>query len=166
MQQHAVPALRNLTHLQSDFVSRFVEHGEAYKAAIEAGYGEITARQAGAEILAKPAVALAIARAARQRLARSIPLSISTLEWLRDNSPSHKVRLDAATRLLDRAGIVAPKAPDQPSEFEKPLHEMNLEELRAKLAQHENAVARHENELAHRAIDITPASDPAIELGD
>jgi hypothetical protein len=164
--QQPVPASQNLTERQAAFVELYVERGDPYAAAKAAGYGEITSKHATTDILNKPAVATAIARLARQRLVSGVPQSIATLEWLRDNAPSHKVRLDAATRLLDRAGIVAPKAPDPPSEIDLPLHEMSLGELRAKLAQHENAVARHENELAARAIDVTPASDPAIELGD
>src|SRR5262249_3295833 len=86
-------------------------------------------------------VALAIARASRQRLARSIPLSISVLEHLRDHAKSEKIRMDCATRLLDRAGLVPPKAEDAPSELEKPLHELSLSELRTKVAMWEAGIA-------------------------
>src|SRR5262249_8312829 len=139
--QRPVPALRPLSQLQSEFVPRFIEHGDAYRAAIESGYSETTARQAAGEILNRPAVCLAIAKAARLRLAKSVPLSIATLEWLRDNSPSDRVRMDSATRLLDRAGLVPPKADDSPSAAEKPLNEATTEELRA-------LVTRYESELA------------------
>src|SRR5215470_4230541 len=156
--QLPVPTSQNLTDRQRAFVERYVETGDSYGAAKASGYGEITSKHAKTDILNKPAVAMAIARLARQRLVSGIPQSIATIEWLRDNASSEKVRLDAATRLLGTV-IVAPKAQDQPSEAEKPLHTMTLEELRAKVEYYERA-------LAARAIDVTPkdpANDPDLD---
>jgi len=131
---------------QAEFVRLFVEGAHPRQAALGAGYARATAEAAGEQLLQRPNIALAIARLARPRLARSIPLSISTLEWLRDNAKSERVRMESATRLLDRAGLL-PKAQDPVDEFEKPLHTMPLEELRA-------TVERYESELAHRATPI------------
>ena len=155
-----VPKHLNLTERQAAFIPLFVETGDAYRSAIVAGFSECTARQASAEILDRPSVARAIVFAARQRLARTIPLSISVLEQLRDTAHSEKIRMDCATRLLDRAGIIPPKPEEAVSEIEKPLNDLTLEELRS-------LVDRYEAELANRAkpINTTPASDPT-DLAD
>jgi len=151
-----VPKHLNLTERQARFIPLYVESGDSYKSAIAAGFSEVTARQAGAEILDRPSVARAIVFAARQRLARTIPLSISVLEPLRDNAQSEKIRMDCATRLLDRAGIIPPKPEEAISAIEKPLHELSQEELVAKVAQ-------FKYELSNRAKDVTPSPD-AIDL--
>jgi phage terminase small subunit len=151
-----ISPLKTLNARQAAFVKEYIVSGDAHQAALNAGYAEGTARVAGTQLLESPNIALQIGRAARLRLARAIPLALNTLEWLVEHSPSHKVRLDASTRLLDRAGIVPPKAEDAPSEFEAPLHEMSLSELRER-------VERYENELSNRARDVTPDPDTTIE---
>src|SRR5262249_50511131 len=148
---------KSLNARQAAFVKEYIVSGNAHQAALNAGYAEGTARVAGTQLLETPSVALQIGRAARLRLARAIPLALNTLEWLAEFSPSHKVRLDASSRLLDREGIVAQKAADPPSDVEPPLHELSLEELKTK-------VEHYERELAKRAVDITPASDPDNDL--
>jgi phage terminase small subunit len=157
--QHLAPLRTALSQRESDFVPLFVEHGDAHRAALAAGWPESTARAAGTEILNRPSVALAIARAARLRLARGVPMALGVLEYLAEKAKSEKVRLDAATRMLDRAGIVPPKPPNEQSEFEKPLHEMNLAELRVR-------AARLEDEIAGRARVVTDTPDPAEDLRD
>src|SRR5258708_37986018 len=108
--QHPVPALdRSLTERQSEFVARYVECGDPVAAAIQSGYSATTAKAAGTEILNSPRVAFEIARAARLRLARDVPMALGTLRYLAEHAISERGRMDSATRLLDRAGVVAPK---------------------------------------------------------
>src|SRR5215470_15259129 len=151
-----LPRHLDLTDKQSRFVELFVDTGKIYESAIASGYSELTAKQASVEVLSRPSVARAIVYAARQRLARTIPMNIGVLEHLRDTAQSEKIRMDCATRLLDRAGIVPPKAEEAASPLEKPLHGLNAEELRAK-------EAHFKYELSNRAKDVTPSPD-AIDL--
>jgi len=158
-----ISPIKNLNARQAEFVKAYVACGDPNRAALIAGYSETTARGAATHILETPNVATAIAREAKLRLARGIPAAIETLEWLMLNSPSHKVRLDAATRYLDRAGIVPPKAADAQSEFELPLNELSAAQLQALIIKLE-----HEFESrANQAKDVTPASPyPAADLAD
>jgi hypothetical protein len=156
MANDIISPIKNLNARQAEFVKAYVACGDPYQSALSAGYSETTARGAATHILETPSVALAIAREAKLRLARAVPLAIETIEWLIANSPSHKVRLDAATRLLDRAGIVPPKAADAQSEFDMPLQDLSAAQLYA-------LIIKSEHELGSRAKDITPAS-PAEEL--
>jgi Terminase small subunit len=158
-----ISPIKNLNARQAEFVKAYVACGDPNRAALIAGYSETTARGAATHILETPNVATAIAREAKLRLARGIPAAIETVEWLMLNSPSHKVRLDAATRYLDRAGIVPPKAADAQSEFELPLNELSAAQLQALIIKLE-----HEFESrANQAKDVTPASpDPAADLVD
>jgi len=154
--QHPVPAFdRSLTQRQAEFVARYVECGDPVQAAIDSGYSTTTAKAAGTEILNSPRVALEIARAARLRLARDVPLALGVLRHLAEHAASERVRMDSATRLLDRAGIVAPKPQTGRSEIDVPLHELTAEELRLK-------VERFENALFERAKPVGEAADAEL----
>ena len=143
---------------QAEFARRFAEYGDPRKAAIEAGYPPANAEAIGRELLDRPNIALGIARAARPRLMRSLPMALTTLDYLADKAVSERVRLEAAKAIVDRCGLVPPK-PHAEREGDIPLHEMTLEELQAKIA---GWMAQAENDRASRAKDITPASpDPA-----
>ena len=132
--------IKNLNARQVEFVKAYVACGDPNRAALIAGYSETTARGAATHILETPSVAIAIAREAKLRLARGIPAAIETIEWLMINSPSHKVRLDAATRYLDRAGIVLPKAEDAKSEFDLPMNELSAAQLHALVLKFEHEI--------------------------
>ncbi len=154
--QHPVPALnRSLTQRQSEFVSQYVECGDPVQAAIASGYSATTAKAAGTEILNSPRVAFEIARAARLRLARDVPMALGTLRYLAEHAISERVRMDSATRLLDRAGLVAPKPQPDRSEVDVPLHELTAEELRVK-------GERFENELFGRAKPVGEVADAEL----
>ena len=60
-----------LTARQAMFVSEFLASGNATQSAIKAGYSAKTAKAIGAENLAKPAIAAAIAEARAKRFARN-----------------------------------------------------------------------------------------------
>jgi hypothetical protein len=151
--------LKPLDPRQAEFVRLLAEGGgDAYAAAIQAGYAENTAKGVVANLLSKANVALAIARAVRPRLASTIPMALGVLENLAQHAVSEKVRCDAAKSLLDRAGIIAPKAREDRSAIETPLHELTAEELRA-------LAYKLDGELASRATLVGgDAPDPVAEL--
>jgi hypothetical protein len=149
---------RELSERQAEFVRAFVATGDAHLAGLSAGYAPSTARNAGSQLLESATVIMAIVEAARLRLARGAPIALNTVEHLMKNAASERVRLEASKAWLDRAGLVAPRPPDERNSIEPPLHEMTIEELQAKVMQ-------MDSEIAKRAKDITPpASDPAADL--
>lgn len=162
----AISPLKQLDHRQSEFVRLFVEGAHPRQAALGAGYARATAEAAGEQLLQRPHIALAIARAARPRLAKSLPLALGTLDFLVEKAISERVRLEAAKAILDRCGIVAPRAPDPPAEFEKPIHELTQDQLRALVAKWTASAAAAEHELGNRAtlVNIDPEADPADDL--
>jgi phage terminase small subunit len=148
-------APRQLTELQGAFVANYVEHGDAHKAALAAGYAPATARTAGTEILRLPHVAQAVALAVHRRLVASAPMALAMIEELARNAVSMKVRLDAAKTLMDRAGHVPPRAADI-VRLETPLNEMSVEELHA-------LAARLEEEVANRATVVSNVTGLPVE---
>jgi phage terminase small subunit len=145
-----VISIPDLNARQFAFVKEYMEGATPHQAALKAGYAEGTARVAGTQLLEHPNIAHAIAFEVRRRFVTGAPTALRVLEWLMEHSPSHKVRLDAAKTILDRAGHVPPAPPkEDPNTLEKPLNELSLEELRAKVDQ-------YEKELTGRARDVTP----------
>jgi phage terminase small subunit len=146
MQYPVATTIQELSAQQRIFVESFIEHGDARRAAKEAGYKETAMRTADLQMLGAPRIAFAITMAARSRLLRATPMALRTLEFLAEHAVSERVRMESATRLLDRAGLVPPAPPkEDPNMVEKPLNEMTTEELRA---------------LA--ATDVTPATDSDV----
>jgi phage terminase small subunit len=142
--------LRNLNARQAEFVKSYVEGGNAHAAALAVGYSEGTARCAGVQILELPHVALAISKAVRLRLASAAPMALNVLMHLAEKGVSERVRMESASRLLDRAGHVPPRPDDNQNKPDAPLHEYTIEQL---------------NEIiAGRAKNVTPSPDPAEEL--
>jgi len=160
MQYPVATTIQELNAQQRAFVESFIEHGDARRAAKEAGYKETVVRTADLQMLGAPRIAFAIAMAARGRLARAVPMALNTLEYLAQNAQSEKVKLDASKAILDRAGLVPPAPPKEDKNMvEKPLNEMTVEELRA-------LADKLEGELAGRAKDVTPDSDVVDLIGE
>src|SRR6266404_5243895 len=111
---------------EAEFARRFAEHGESRKAALEAGFPRANAEAIGRELLDRPNISLGIARAARPRLMRSLPMALTTLDYLCEKATSERVRLEAAKAICDRAGLVAPRPPQSEREGDVPLHEMTI----------------------------------------
>ena len=147
-------ATRQLTDKQADFVRFHGQGMNATQAAIASGYPESSAAQRGYELLHTAHVLAAIHLAARRRLVADAPTSIRVLQHLRDNATSEKVRAEAARTLLDRAGLIAPRAAAPETSREVSLHEMSLADLR-ELAE------KLETELAGRARDVSGANSAA-----
>src|SRR5215470_16344145 len=148
MQYPVATRIQELNAQQRAFVESFIEHGDARRAAKEAGYKETVVRTADLQMLGAPRIAFAIAMAARGRLARAVPMALNTLEYLAQNAQSEKVKLDASKAILDRAGLVPPAPPKEDKNVtEKSLNELTLEELRA-------LADKLESELAGRATPV------------
>src|SRR5258706_2191075 len=156
----AIAPMKALDLREAEFARRYAEHGQVRKAALEAGYPRADAEATGNKLLDRTDISLGIARAARPRLMRSLPLALTTLDYLCEKSTSERVRLEAAKAIVDRCGLVPPK-PQSEREGDVPLHEMTLEELQSKIS---GWLVQAENDRASLAKDITPASpDPAEE---
>jgi phage terminase small subunit len=124
---------------------------KAAQAAIACGYPESSAAQRGYELLHTAHVLAAIHTAARRRLVADAPTSIRVLQPLRDNAASEKVRAEAARTLLDRAGMIAPRAAAPETKRDLSLHEMSIDDLR-------NLAGKLEAELSGRAKDVSSAN--------
>jgi hypothetical protein len=107
-------------------------------------------------LLRTPHVLRAIQVETARNLAEAAPMALDVVKRLAmgelgaANLP--KVRLDAAKTLLDRAGMIAPKAKDADSSLDKQLNEMTVEELRALMSKLEGAIA-------DQAKDVSAPSD-------
>jgi phage terminase small subunit len=116
------------------FVEAYVlGHGNATKAAIDAGYSPASARQTASRLLHAPHVQEAIRRAQAHGLkGRMATKALGVLEKiLDDESAPAGVRVDAAKTVLDRAGMGAIRTPDHAVENDKPVAEMTVAELDA-----------------------------------
>src|SRR5258708_39704860 len=118
---------------EAEFARRYAEHGQVRKAALEAGYPRADAEATGNKLLDRADISLGIARAARPRLMRSLPMALTTLDYLCEKATSERVRLEAAKAICDRAGLVAPRPLQSEREGDIPFHEMTLEQLQAKI---------------------------------
>jgi phage terminase small subunit len=149
-----------LTDMARAFAAAYVNHpeaaGNASAAARIAGYSEKTAGQKGYELLRHEGVRAEIERLTREALGDHASAAVALLgRVIRDENVSVKIRVDAAKAVLDRAGFVAPRAPEPTMIGDKPIEAMSIAEL--------EAVARETREYLEREgvlIDVTPA--PAV----
>lgn len=145
-----------LTEQQEKFVAEVVRGNKPEAAAMLAGYGG-NSRQISWALLRNPAIVAAIRiEITRLLTAEALPLAYRVLtDIAKDETAPVAVRRACARDLIDRAGIVPPKAAENGAAgAEKPMSEMSTSELRA-------LVDRLESELGARAVDVTPSSDKA-----
>src|SRR5260370_29942015 len=114
--------LKNLNARQAAFVNEYVSGGNAHQAALAAGYAEGTARVAGVQLLESHNIATAVAKAVRIRLASAAPMALNVLMHWAEKGVSERVRMESASRLLDRAGHVPPRPTDDKGKPNAPLH--------------------------------------------
>lgn len=108
-----VPAVDGLTDKQAAFVDAYVMNGgRTQDAAIEAGYAEDGARQAGNRLLKLPHIQQALTRETLRVLGMSAPQALHTIRRLSNDARSEYVKLQAAQDLLDRAGFKPPERVD------------------------------------------------------
>lgn len=135
---------------EQNFVQAFVETGNASQSALAAGYSKNTAQEARRALLTRPSILHSIQVAVRKRMIASAPMAQRVIEELAKNEDiAPRVRLDAARTLLDRAGHVAPRIAEKPSEA--PLHELSTDALK-------QLASRLEGELAGRAKPVISAT--------
>ena len=152
-------ATRQLTDKQAEFVRFHCQGMNATQAAVASGYPEASAAQRGYELLHTPHVLAAIHTATRRRLVSDAPNSVRVLQFLRDNAESEKVRAEAARTLLDRAGLIAPRAAAPDGKANLTLHELSLDELR-------DLANKLQSEMASRPRDAKVVSAPLVPVHD
>ncbi len=137
-----------LTDMQAEFVRGVCAGRRPDDAARAAGFGG-EAWQVASRLLHVPAVVAAIRTEINRLLTiEALPLAYRVLlDLAKDETVPAAVRRACARDLIDRAGIVPPKAQEAPGQGDKPLSEMSSEELRG-------LVDRLESELAGRAIPV------------
>jgi phage terminase small subunit len=150
-------ATRQLTEMQTTFVRKMSETGDATESARRAGYRGSNAAAAAYDLMQLPHVLAALQIAVRRHLVTDAPMARRvTVEIAQNEDISPKVRLDAAKTLLDRAGHVAPRPRSEDDRTQTPLHEMTTDELR-------ELATRLEGEIAGRAKEIAPTSSDVVD---
>ena len=125
----------NLTDLQAAFVVAYTSaegcRGKVKEAALAAGYSPKTAREIGRQALALPHVQAAIFEANKAQIGGPLlTLAVGVLrDILEDEKAPLKLRADAAKTILDRGGLPAVRAPDEPARRAKELEELSIYEL-------------------------------------
>lgn len=137
------------TDLQDKFIIHIVYDGvSGSEAARRAGYSHASARQTASQLLASPHIQAAIRNEQYKHLNGSLASkAIKTLEAIMDDITSPAgARVDCAKTILDRAGLIAPRiAPVSPFE-NKPVHEMNKEELEDFIFKTKALIEKHEGQ--------------------
>lgn len=99
----------SLTERQDRFVDEYVANGgRIERAAIDAGYSEVSARTIGSRLAKDPRILQEIYRRTVEQVALAAPKALATVERLAVTARSEKVQLEAAADLLNRAGVKAP----------------------------------------------------------
>lgn len=129
-----------LTEPQRKFVAAFTSEpgciGNASKSAISAGYSERSAAELGRQNLEKPKILEAIHEANRRQISGALAAkSVEVIEGILNDPDAHpKLKLEAAKTVLDRAGYVAPRAPEAAEMKPKRPSEMSIAELERSVA--------------------------------
>lgn len=132
--------------------------GNASASARKAGFAVGSCGQEGYRLLRHDGVRAEVHRLTLEALGDHAAAAVQLLgRVVRDERAPLKIRVDAAKAVLDRAGFVAPKAPEPLEPSEKEIAEMSMAELQAFLKEAKEQVAAEK-----RLLDVTPL---AIEEG-
>ena len=141
--------MAELTDMQARFVDFYVSDpaslGDHAKAAELAGYAPQSARVQGCQLLKKRHVKVAVDEALRDQI--SGPLASKAVDVLReivhDKDATQKIRLEASRTILDRSGIIAPRAAEQkPSGSQTDLTSLSMEELEEFILQGQKSLSQ------------------------
>ena len=127
--------MSKLTEKQEAFVHHITRTlgaiGNASQAAILAGYSKSSAKEIGYQNLHNKNIQQAIFETNQKQISGSLAsLAVNVLrEIIEDENAPQKIRLDAARTILDRSGIIAPKAEEPVQKIEKDFEDMSVEEL-------------------------------------
>jgi hypothetical protein len=150
-----------LTDSERAFALEYVQTSSVPAAALKAGIGE----KAAYGLLHRPRVVAAILVETRRQLALAAPMGLRVLKTLAETAADEKVKRDCATRILDRAGMVAPRATAADDPGQKQLHEMTIDELHKLAAQLENVLAERAKPVPFARVDRAGSAYP-IDLSD
>lgn len=141
--------MKQTTALQDKFITHIVYDGvSGAEAARKAGFSHVSARQTASQLLATPHIQAAIRNEQYKKLNGTLASkAIKTLEAIMDDPASPAgARVDCAKTILDRAGLIAPRvAPTSPFD-NKPVHEMNRQELEDFILKTQALIEQHENQ--------------------
>ena len=120
------------TEKQKDFVANFILHGNAAKAARDAGYGNIndSAKRRGHEL--KLRYKDYIAQQIANNISGYAPAALAMIAEIAKNGESEAIRLKAAIDLMDRAGYKPTTKTEQKTIA---VEERSTEELEEELKQ-------------------------------
>lgn len=109
--------------------------GNASEAARLAGYSHSHAKEIGYRLLHKPHVRDAIFEANQAEIGGELAAkAVQVLQdILNDEDAPMKLRLDAARTVLDRAGVIAPKAEEPQGRSDRAMSELSVPELQQRL---------------------------------
>ena len=120
------------TEKQKDFVANFILHGNAAKAARDAGYGNVndSAKRRGHEL--KLRYKDYIAQQIANNISGYAPAALAMIADIAKNGESEAIRLKAAIDLMDRAGYKPTTKTEQKTIA---VEERSTEELEEELKQ-------------------------------
>ena len=126
---------RGLTPMQAKFVAEMSRGaGTPTDAARRAGYAGGNAGQRAYELLHTPHIVAAIQAEQRTALTEVVGLAVKALrDVLSDESAAPRDKIAAARVVLDRTGL-GPTKPQEPEKADKPLEELSIAELEARIA--------------------------------
>jgi phage terminase small subunit len=146
----------SLNDQQQNFAALYVlDHetaGNGAASAVKAGYASDCAPQTACRLLRHPGVRAEVERLTRELLGDHASAAVQLLgRVIRDERAPLKIRVDAAKAVLDRAGFVAPKAPEPLDPGAKPVEAMSIAELDSFVREGRERIEREK-----KAIDVTP----------
>lgn len=145
----------NTTDLQEKFIQSIVYEGvSGSEAARRAGYSHASARQTASQLLSTPHIQAAIRNEQYKHLNGTLASkAIKTLETIMDDITAPVgARVDCAKTILDRSGLIAPKALP-PIKLDKPVKEMTKDELITFIEATKKEIAKHELEQLNNVIE-------------
>lgn len=139
-------ATKSLTDEQTKLARHYAETGDVTASAAHAGLSLAHSYV----LLRQPQILAAVHQESRRKIVASAPIALKFMvDLVKDEKAPHKLRLDAAWRLTQMAGHVAPRAAvEKPADT--PLHEMSTDQLR-------ELAGRLEDEIAGRARTVSSA---------
>ena len=140
--------MEKMTEKQIALVNGIVAGKNPAQAVRDAGYSDKTQFH----VISTPAIMDAIRERTGQMLQQLAPRAVMVAaELMESDTATDKIRLDASRLVLDRAGYIAPKAPEAQQIGEKALHEMTRQELAER-------AARLQKEISDRAAPVIDAA--------
>lgn len=119
---------KTLSEMEKAFVKHYAEHGNASKAAVQAGYSPKFKRQQGYELCRR--LHDHIQKELKRQMGKASPVAMQTLVYLMNNAESETVRLAATKDLLDRSGF---KPTDKVEQVVTEVQTASTDELKKEL---------------------------------